>query len=194
MKRITIFCGSSAGKNGKYSEQAFQLGQLLAQKNIGVVYGGAKIGLMGAVADGALSKNGEVIGVIPDFLQTKEVAHTELSDMIVVSSMHERKLKMHDLADGFIALPGGFGTMEELFEILTWGQLGLHQKPIGLLNMENFYKPLLDLLAQMTDQNFLKEINRDMLLDAENIQELLEKMEQYKAIEVPKWIHKKSNT
>ncbi|WP_296621110.1 TIGR00730 family Rossman fold protein [Marivirga sp.] len=190
MKRITVFCGSSAGKNGKYSEEAFLLGKILAQKNIGVVYGGAKIGLMGAVADGALSEKGEVIGVIPDFLQTKEVAHNELTEMIVVGSMHERKLKMHDLADGFIALPGGFGTMEELFEILTWGQLGLHKKPIGLLNMENFYQPLLDMLSQMTEQNFLKEINRDMLLSDEDIHRLLNKMEQYQAPETPKWILK----
>jgi uncharacterized protein (TIGR00730 family) len=190
MKRITVFCGSSTGKNRKYSEQAFQLGKILAQKNIGVVYGGAKIGLMGAVADGALSEKGEVIGVIPDFLQTKEVAHNELSEMIVVESMHERKLKMHDLADGFIALPGGFGTMEELFEILTWGQLGLHQKPVGLLNMENFYQPLLDMLFQMTEQNFLKEINRDMLLSDNNIAGLLHRMEEYQAPETPKWIRK----
>ncbi|SMG50720.1 hypothetical protein SAMN05661096_03723 [Marivirga sericea] len=188
MKRITVFCGSSAGKNGKYSAQAFQLGKLLAQKNIGVVYGGAKIGLMGAVADGTLSENGEVIGVIPDFLQTKEVAHTELSEMIVVESMHERKLKMHDLADGFIALPGGFGTMEELFEILTWGQLGLHSKPVGLLNIEDFYQPLLEMLSQMTAQDFLKEINRDMLLSDHDIDALLRKMEQYQAPETPKWI------
>ena len=138
MKRITVFCGSSVGKNGKYREEAFLLGKILAQKNIGVVYGGAKIGLMGAVADGALSEKGEVIGVIPDFLQTKEVAHNELTEMIVVGSMHERKLKMHDLADGFIALPGGFGTMEELFEILTWGQLGLHKKTSWLIEYGKF--------------------------------------------------------
>ncbi|MGM0579286.1 MAG: TIGR00730 family Rossman fold protein [Bacteroidota bacterium] len=188
MKRITIFCGSSAGKNGKYREEAFLLGRILAQKNIGLVYGGAKIGLMGAVADGALSEKGEVIGVIPDFLQTKEVAHNELTEMIVVGSMHERKLKMHELADGFIALPGGFGTMEELFEILTWGQLGLHKKPVGLLNMENFYQPLLDMLSQMTEQDFLKDINREMLLSDNSIEELLIKMEQYQAPETPKWI------
>lgn len=188
MKRITVFCGSSAGKNGKYTEEAFLLGKILAQKNIGVVYGGAKIGLMGAVADGALSEKGEVIGVIPDFLQTKEVAHTELSKMIVVESMHERKLKMHDLADGFIALPGGFGTMEELFEILTWGQLGLHKKPVGLLNMENFYQPLLNMLSQMTEQDFLKDINRKMLLSDNSIENLLTKMEQYQASETPKWL------
>lgn len=188
MKRITIFCGSSAGKNGKYSEEAFLLGKILAKKNIGVVYGGAKIGLMGAVADGALSEKGEVIGVIPDFLQTKEVAHNELTEMIVVESMHERKLKMHDLADGFIALPGGFGTMEELFEILTWGQLGLHKKPVGLLNMENFYQPLLNMLSQMTGQDFLKDINREMLLSDNSIDNLLTKMEQYQAPETPKWL------
>lgn len=188
MKRITVFCGSSAGKKGKYREEAFLLGKILAQNNIGVVYGGAKIGLMGAVADGALSEKGEVIGVIPDFLQTKEVAHNKLTEMIVVGSMHERKLKMHDLADGFIALPGGFGTMEELFEILTWGQLGLHKKPVGLLNMENFYQPLLDMLSKMTEQDFLKDINREMLLSDTNINNLLNKMEEYQAPETPKWL------
>jgi len=190
MKRITVFCGSSAGKNEKYREHAYQLGKTLAQKKMGVVYGGAKIGLMGAVADGALSEKGEVIGVIPDFLQTKEVAHTKLSEMIVVKSMHERKLKMHDLANGFIALPGGFGTMEELFEILTWGQLGLHQKPVGLLNMEDFYQPLLDMLFKMTEQDFLKNINREMLLSDDDIHNLLNKMENYQAPATPKWIGK----
>jgi len=190
MKRITVFCGSSAGKNEKYREQAYQLGKILAQREIGVVYGGAKVGLMCAVADGALSEKGEVIGVIPDFLQTKEVAHTELSEMIVVKSMHERKLKMHDLANGFIALPGGFGTLEELFEILTWGQLGLHKKPVGLLNMEDFYQPLLDMLFKMTEQDFLKDINREMLLSEDNIDDLLSKMEVYQAPATPKWIGK----
>jgi uncharacterized protein (TIGR00730 family) len=190
MKRITVFCGSSAGKNEKYSKQAHQLGQILAKKDIGVVYGGAKIGLMGAVANGALSESGEVIGVIPDFLRTKEVAHTELSEMIVVESMHERKLKMHDLADAFIALPGGFGTMEELFEILTWGQLGLHQKPVGLLNVDNFYDSLLVMLDQMTEQKLLKEVNREMLLSDNDINRLLKKMEEYQAPETPKWLNK----
>lgn len=188
MKRITVFCGSSAGKNPKYRDQAYQLGKILAQKNIGVVYGGAKIGLMGAVADGVLSENGEVIGVIPDFLQTKEVAHTELSELTVVSSMHERKLKMHDLADGFIALPGGFGTMEELFEILTWGQLGLHSKAVGLLNTNGFYDPLLNMLSQMTEQNFLQSANRDMLLSADNMDDLLSKMKHYQAPTTSKWM------
>lgn len=188
MKRITVFCGSNAGKNKEYREKAYHLGEILAQNNIGVVYGGAKIGLMGAVADGALSESGEVIGVIPDFLQTKEVAHTELTELIVVSSMHERKLKMHDLADGFIALPGGFGTMEELFEILTWAQLSLHKKPVGLLNMNSFYDPLLSMVSQMTDQNFLQANNRDMLLSADNIDELLQKMNEYQPPTTPKWI------
>ncbi|WMN05930.1 TIGR00730 family Rossman fold protein [Marivirga arenosa] len=193
MNRIAVFCGSSAGIDPNFEQEAFRLGQLLAEKNIGVVYGGAKIGLMGAVAEGALDKGGEVIGVIPDFLQTKEVAHNDLSEMIVVESMHERKLKMHDLSDGFIALPGGFGTMEELFEILTWAQLGLHHKPIGLLNIKEFYQPLLTMIQGMNKQDFLKTINKDMLLQDTDMNNLLQKMESYKAPETPEWM-KKSGT
>ncbi|WNB17699.1 LOG family protein [Marivirga arenosa] len=193
MNRIAVFCGSSAGIDPYFEQEAFRLGQLLTEKNIGLVYGGAKIGLMGAVAEGALDKGGEVIGVIPDFLQTKEVAHNDLSEMIVVKSMHERKLKMHDLSDGFIALPGGFGTMEELFEILTWAQLGLHHKPIGLLNIKEFYQPLLAMIQGMNKQDFLKTINKDMLLQDTDMNNLLQKMESYKAPETPEWM-KKSGT
>ena len=128
MKSITVFCGSSLGTESDFESEAQQLGEHLAERNIAVVYGGAKIGLMGALAQGALAKGGEVIGIIPTFLRKKEVAHEELTELILVENMHERKMKMHDLCDGFIALPGGFGTLEELFEILTWAQLGRHKK------------------------------------------------------------------
>ena len=134
MKSVTVFCGSSMGTDPIYKSQAFLLGKTLAQQNIKLIYGGAKVGLMGAVADGALSENGKVIGVLPHFLGTKEIAHESLTELIRVESMHERKTKMSELSEGVIALPGGFGTLEELFEMLTWGQLGLHQKPIGILN------------------------------------------------------------
>lgn len=192
MKRITVFCGSSSGTENEYQSQATLLGQTLAKNNIGVVYGGARIGLMGAVADGALSEGGTAIGVIPEFLQTKEVAHDRLTELIVVESMHERKTTMNELCDGIIALPGGFGTMEELFEILTWAQLGLHQKPIGLLNTRGFYDPLITMIQTMVDNGFLKEINRDMLLVSDDIDVLLTRMRNYKAPVVGKWIHKES--
>nr|WP_295875231.1 TIGR00730 family Rossman fold protein [uncultured Chitinophaga sp.] len=188
MKNIVVFCGSSAGREPVYMEQAFQLGAALAQRNIGLVYGGAKVGLMGAVADGALQAGGKVTGVLPHFLQQKELAHNGLTDLILVDTMHERKTKMNELADGVIALPGGFGTMEELFEMLTWGQLGLHQKPIGLLNVNGFYDALHQLSQTMTDKGFLSAANRDMLLYSDRIDDLLVKMEQYQPVDKPKWI------
>ncbi|XZF12912.1 TIGR00730 family Rossman fold protein [Chitinophagaceae bacterium MMS25-I14] len=192
LSSIVIFCGSSEGTDPLYKEQAFLLGKTLAQNGIRVIYGGAKIGLMGAVADGALQQGGEVIGVIPYFLQTKEVAHEGLTEMIVVDTMHERKLKMHELSDGIITLPGGFGTMEEFFEMLTWAQLGLHQKPIGILNTRGYYQPLLDLSVMMVKEGFLKENNREMLLVSEDIDNLLSLMENYEAPELPKWITKQT--
>lgn len=193
MKRITVFCGSSLGNEEKFYRDAFDLGKLLAQQKIGLVYGGAKIGLMGAVADGALSSGGEVIGVLPHFLGSKEIAHDDLDELIMVESMHERKTKMHELCDGFIALPGGFGTMEELFEILTWAQLGLHKKPIGILNVNGFYDELIWLIHKMVNKKFLKEINRDMLLIDTTIEGLISQMKNYIAPEVGKWI-KEENT
>ena len=154
MKSITVFCGSSSGTDGVYKSQATLLGRALAERNIQLVYGGAQIGLMGAVADGVLTHGGRAIGVLPGFLKSKEIAHDRLTELIIVETMHERKTKMHELCDGVIALPGGFGTLEELFEMLTWGQLGLHKKPIGLLNTDNFYDPLITLLQTMVDNGF----------------------------------------
>lgn len=190
MKRITVFCGSSIGTESIYFEQASLLGETLASNDIQLIYGGAKVGLMGAVANGALNRNGEVIGVIPDFLLKKELAHHGITKLHVVETMHQRKTLMHDLSDGFIALPGGFGTMEELFEIITWAQLGLHKKPIGLLNTNGFYNHLKLLIDQMVASGFLKEINRDMLLIDENIDDLLKQMKDYTAPSVGKWIQK----
>ena len=149
MKKITVFCGSSAGKDPKFKKTAFQLGKTLAKKEIGVVYGGGRVGLMGAVADGAMKHKGTVIGIIPIFLATKEIAHHGLTELIVVDTMHERKMLMSELCDGVIALPGGFGTMEELFEMLTWTQLGLHQKPVGLLNTNGYFDDLLSFIQKM---------------------------------------------
>lgn len=188
MKSVTVFCGSSLGIDNAYQTDALVLGKLLAQQNITLVYGGAKVGIMGAVADAALNSGGKVIGVIPNFLKTKEVAHDNLTELIVVKTMHERKTLMHDLCDGLIALPGGFGTMEELFEVLTWAQLGLHQKPIGLLNTNGFYDALIQLITNMVEKGFLKQINQDMLLVSNDVNDLLLQMKNYKAPEVHKWI------
>ncbi|WP_295117172.1 TIGR00730 family Rossman fold protein [uncultured Chitinophaga sp.] len=190
MKSVTVFCASSPGENRAYMEAAFETGQVLAEKGMGLVYGGARVGLMGAVADGALSAGGKVIGVLPDFLRSKEIAHTGLTELIVVDSMHARKTKMNDLCDGIIALPGGFGTLEELFEILTWGQLGLHKKPVGLLNVRGFYDSLIALLDHMTAEQLLKKENRDMLLVSDNVHTLLELMDAYVPPVTGKWITK----
>ncbi|OIP00047.1 MAG: Rossman fold protein, TIGR00730 family [Bacteroidetes bacterium CG2_30_32_10] len=192
MKRITVFCGSSSGFSEIYKTKAFQLGQTLAKHNIEMVYGGACVGLMGAVADGVLKEGGKVIGVIPSFLKTKEIAHTHLTELITVNSMHERKIKMHELSDGVIALPGGYGTMDELFEMLTWGQLGLHKKPIGVYNMNNFYESLFQHIQTMVEHGFLKDINRKMLLLSDDIENLLSQMNNYKASECSKWITKEN--
>lgn len=190
MKNITVFCGSSFGSNDIYKEQASLLGRTLAQQDIQLVYGGADVGLMGAVADGALQEGGKVIGVLPYFLQSKEIAHKNLTELILVESMHERKTKMNELCDGVIVLPGGYGTLEEFFEMITWAQLGLHQKPIAVLNIDGFYDDLIKLVQTMVDKGFLKQANRDMLLMSDNIDELLEKMRNYQAPTVGKWISK----
>lgn len=190
MKRITVFCGSSFGTDEIFKEQAKLLGKTLAKQNIGLVYGGANVGLMGAVADGALSENGTVIGVLPNFLRSKEIAHLGLTELILVESMHERKMKMNDLCDGVIALPGSFGTMEELFEMLTWEQLGLHKKPIAILNINGFYDPLIALTKTMVEKGFLKNEYQEMLLVSDNIDDLLHQMKNYTAPTVTKWINK----
>jgi uncharacterized protein (TIGR00730 family) len=190
LKWITVFCGSSYGTDNSYQQQAARLGAQLALKNIGLVYGGANVGLMGAVADSVLANQGRAIGVLPHFLRGKEIAHQQLTELILVDTMHQRKTKMDELSDGVIALPGGFGTVEELFEMLTWGQLGLHQKPIGILNINGFYDGLLTFVQTMVDKGFLKQLNQEMLLVSDEIEELLLKMEQYQAPTVGKWIKK----
>ena len=192
MKRTTVFCGSSAGADEIYKSQATVLGQTLAKHNIELVYGGANVGLMGAVANGVLNNGGKVIGVLPNFLKSKEIAHDHLTQLILVETMHERKTKMNELCDGVIALAGGFGTLEELFEMLTWAQLGLHKKPIAILNTNGFYDPLIALIQTMVDKGFLKEVNQQMLLVSNDIDELLDKMQGYVAPAVGKWITKET--
>jgi uncharacterized protein (TIGR00730 family) len=190
MKRITVFCGSSFGTEEIYKEQATLLGKTLAKQNIELVYGGANVGLMGAVADGVLNAGGKAIGVLPNFLRSKEIAHLGLTELILVESMHERKTKMSDLCDGVIALPGGFGTLEELFEMLTWAQLGLHKKPIAILNINGFYDSLIELTKVMVEKGLLKDTNQQMLLVSDNIDDLLDQMKNYVAPTTGKWIDK----
>jgi uncharacterized protein (TIGR00730 family) len=192
MKRITVFCGSSSGTEEIYTSQATLLGETLAKRNIELVYGGAKVGLMGAVANGVLNAGGKAIGVLPNFLGSKEIAHPKLTQLILVDTMHERKTKMNDLSDGVIALPGGFGTLDELFEMLTWAQLGLHKKPIAILNVDGYYDALIVFVQTMVDKGLLKEVNAQMLLVSDNIDELLDKMQGYVAPTVGKWINKEN--
>ena len=188
MKKITVFCASSLGNDNVFTEQAYQLGKELAANNLELVYGGAKVGLMGVVANGVLENGGKAIGVLPRFLQEKELAHKGLTELILVDTMHERKAKMNELCDGVIALPGGFGTLEELFEMLTWGQLALHTKPVALLNVNGFYNGLLSFVEDMVGSGLLKEVNRKMLLSSSSITDLLALMRAYQAPTEGKWI------
>jgi len=188
LNALCVYCGSSAGNDPKIISNAQELGKTLAQRNITVVYGAAKIGVMGAVAQAALDAHGKVIGVIPEFLKIKEVVHTGLTELIVNDTMHERKMKLQELSDGFITLPGGFGTMEELFEVLTWSQLALHQKPVGMLNVNGFYDDLLAALKNMVDKGFLKQENLDILLVDTSVDGLLAQMEAFTPQAMPKWL------
>ena len=192
LKAITVCCGSSDGKDVRFGEMASELGTYLAENNITLVYGGAQVGLMGMVANALLKKGGTAIGVIPEFLSAKEIVHHGLSQLFVVDTMHERKAKMNEYCDGVIALPGGYGTLEELFEMLTWGQLGLHHKPIGVLNVNGYYDHLKNLLNHMVDQRLLSSENRDMLIFDHSVDGLIHKMEQYHPKKVDKWFGRMS--
>ncbi len=181
MKRLCVYCGSSPGKSPEYVEVAKQLGREMAMRGLELVYGGASIGIMRTIADAVLNNGGKVTGVIPQVLVDKEVAHHHLSELIIVNSMHERKALMADLADGFIALPGGLGTLEELFEILTWAQLGLHRKPCALLNVENYYDALIAFLDHSVIEAFVQEKHRSMLLVETHPSALIDKLITYQA-------------
>lgn len=170
---LCIFCGSRSGRDGRYVAIARDVAQRVVAEGYGIVYGGGRVGLMGILADAALDAGGSVVGVIPDSLAQKEVAHSGLTSLHVVGSMHERKALMADLSDGFIALPGGFGTMDELCEILTWAQLHIHAKPVALLNTDGYYDELLALFDKMVTEGFLSQENRDLLIAAPNVKELL---------------------
>lgn len=188
MKAVCVFCGSSSGSNPAYLKAARETGRAIAKANLVLVYGGAKVGLMGAVADSALSAGGKVIGVLPTSLQEKELAHESLSELHIVDSMHERKALMAELSDGFVALPGGAGTMEELFEVWTWGQLGLHSKPCGFLNINGFYDQLIAFLDHQTSEGFMKPVMRNMVKLADTPQDILEQFDRYEPPATPKWI------
>ena len=189
MKRVCVFCGSNFGARPAYREAAEAFGTLLAERSIGLVYGGARVGLMGAVADAALAAGGEVIGVIPHSLVALEVAHAGLADLRIVDGMHERKARMAELADAFVALPGGLGTFEEFFEILTWAQLGLHPKPCGLLNVAGFFDPLLALVAHAITEKFVRPEHRNLIVESSDPAALLDRLAASEgAVGLPKWL------
>lgn len=190
MRRVCVFCGSSPGRLPDYRAAAEALGRLIAARELGLVYGGASVGLMGAVADACLAAGGEVIGVIPHALAAREVAHQGLADLRVVGSMHERKALMAELSDAFVALPGGIGTFEELFEVWTWTQLGSHGKPCGFLNVAGFYDPLLGFLDTVVEAGFLKPVHRDMLQVADRPEALLDLLADYRPPLAAKWIER----
>jgi uncharacterized protein (TIGR00730 family) len=188
MRRICVFCGSSTGVRPSYARTAVRLGKILAKRQIGLVYGGGNVGLMGLIADSVLEHGGDVIGVIPRFLVHKEVAHQHLKDLRIVESMHERKALMADLSDGFIALPGGYGTLEEFCEIVTWAQLQLHHKPCGLLNVESFYDPLLQFFDHAVKEQFLKPSNRNLIRCSADPEELLDMVLSARVAAEEKWV------
>jgi len=190
MKKIAVFCGSSLGFNEIYKNDAIKLGNHFVENSIGMVYGGGKIGMMGILADTIIQKNGEVIGVIPGLLRHEEVAHTEITEMIVTKTMSKRKVKISKLVDGYIALPGGFGTLDEIFEALTLGQLGIESKPVGILNTNGFFNHLIKQLDVMVTEGYLKQSNKEMLIISDSVDELCTLMLNYKAPEMTKIINK----
>lgn len=188
MRSLCVFCGSSPGVRPEYRAAAVSLGEAMARRRITLVYGGAGVGLMGAVADAALAAGGEVIGVLPRRLATREIAHAGLTRLELVDTMHERKARMAGLADGFVALPGGIGTLEELFETWTWAQLGLHRKPCALLDVAGYYAPLIRFLDASVEQGFVRPAHRGMLVVAPEVDALFEAFAAYRAPELPKWL------
>jgi uncharacterized protein (TIGR00730 family) len=188
MKAIAVFCGSSKGYNSLYTTCAKELGKVFANQNIKLVYGAGNVGLMGEIADATLASDGKVLGVIPDFLRAKEVCHTKLTELKVTETMHERKAYMDDNCDGVIMLPGGFGTLDEFFEMLTWKQLHLHQKPIGIWNIDGYYDHLLKHIEHMIKEGFVKEVNLKLFVVSSDLEKLLEKMQESSFEVVGKWV------
>ncbi|NJN26801.1 MAG: TIGR00730 family Rossman fold protein [Cyclobacteriaceae bacterium] len=190
MESICVFCGSSMGFHPIYEKSAYELGKRLAEENIGLVYGGGSVGLMGVLANAVMEHGGQVTGIIPRFLYEKEVGHDGLSKLVIVNSMHERKQKMAELSQGFVAMPGGIGTLEELFEIFTWSQLSLIKKPVALYNVHGFYDDITRFLDKLVHEGFLKSETVSTLINSHNILELIEKLKAYNFHESTKWIEK----
>jgi uncharacterized protein (TIGR00730 family) len=188
IKRICVFCGSSAGRHAIYAERAREVGELIAERGLELVYGGAQVGLMGIVANAALTAGAHAIGVIPQSMVDREIAHAALPDLRIVATMHERKALMESLSDAFLALPGGMGTLEEVCEIYTWGQLGLHAKPCGLLNVDGYYAPFLQLLDNAVEAGFLRPAHRSMVLEDTDPARLLDRFDTYRPAIANKWI------
>ncbi|RQO78259.1 TIGR00730 family Rossman fold protein [Aquitalea sp. FJL05] len=188
MKSVCLFCGSNKGQRPEYITAAATFGRTLAEQGITLVYGAGKVGLMGVAADAALAAGGKVIGVIPEFLKAKEVAHLGLTELHVTDTMHQRKALMAELADGFVALPGGFGTFDELFEILTWAQLAVHDKPVGLLDVAGFYQPLLALTRHAVDEGFVPASNMELFSHSPDVVTLLDAMRNYQPRHTAKWL------
>lgn len=188
MTRLCVFCGSSPGHDPAYRALAAEFGRVLARRGIGLVYGGGRVGMMGALADAARAEGGEVIGVIPQALMDREIGHPGLTELRVVDSMHTRKMTMGELSDGFVALPGGIGTMEELFEVWTWSQLGLHRKPCGLLDVNGFFAPLVEFVDHVVAAGFLQARHRALLCVASTPDDLLAQFAAYRAPATPKWV------
>jgi len=193
MKRICVFCGSNAGARSEYAETARALATVLAERKLGIVYGGGNVGLMGVVADAALARGGEVIGVIPRKLVEKEVGHRGVTELRIVETMHERKALMNDLSDAFIALPGGFGTFDEFFEVLTWSQLGFHGKPCALLNVAGYYDGLLTMLDHAVTERFLRPAHRELVIADTDPLRLLQRLSAFAAAPKEKWSNAKGN-
>ncbi|MDQ6717941.1 MAG: TIGR00730 family Rossman fold protein [Gemmatimonadota bacterium] len=189
MRRVAVFCGSNVGARSEYSAAARSLGRALASRGIGLVYGGSNVGLMSVLADEMLDELGDVIGVIPKTLVDREVANTALGDLRIVNSMHERKALMSELADGFIALPGGIGTLEEFFEMWTWAQLGMHRKPCALFNAAGYYDPLLEFLDRSVEEKFVRPVHREMVIVEQDANALLDRLVAYEPPQVVKWIN-----
>lgn len=188
LKSILVYCGANSGNKPIYRDVAIELGNYLANNSQTLVYGGGSIGIMGIIADTVLAAKGKVIGVIPDFLNVKEVGHTNLTEMHVVQSMHERKAKMETLCDGVIVLPGGYGTMDEVFEMLTWSQLGLHRKPIGILNVNGYWDHLVAQMNKMVEEGFLSTNNRKLMIVDTTVEGLMEKMRTFDVKTEEKWL------
>ncbi len=193
VRSLCIFCGSNSGSNPIYKKAAVELGELFAAERINLIYGGSSVGLMGIIADACLKKGGRVIGVIPKALELKEVSHRGLTELHVVDSMHERKHQMFEMSDGFVTIPGGLGTFDELTEMLTWGQLGLHQKPSAILNVNGFYDSFIEQLNRCVTEGFIRKEHRDMLLIENDMHSLLAKFRSYSPPTIEKWIDRAQN-